>query len=183
MHLTDEKTTSNQQKGVLNGYSEPLIAKERLTVPAMLKQNGYTTACIGKWHLGMTIDQKNPSALVGDGPTTHGFDSYFGISASLDMPPFAFIENDHFTEAPTVQKKFQRTGAAAPGFEAVDVLPTLAKKAAEYIAAKSKETTPFFLYLPLTSPHTPIVPAKEWQGKSGLSDYGDFVMATDVAQK
>ncbi len=169
------------QKGVLNGYSEPLIAKDRLTVPALLKQHGYATACIGKWHLGMTIDQKNPNALVGDGPTTRGFDSYFGISASLDMPPFAFIENDHFTEAPTVEKKFQRTGAAAPSFEAKDVLPKLAKKAAEYITAKSKESAPFFLYLPLNSPHTPILPTKEWQGKSGLSDYGDFVMETDWA--
>lgn len=169
------------QKGVLDGYSEPLIARDRLTVPAMLKHNGYATACIGKWHLGMTIQQKDPGAPIGDGPTTRGFDYYFGISASLDMPPFAFIENDRFTEAPTVQKKWMRSGAAAPGFEAVDVLPALARKAADYITARTKKSAPFFLYLPLTSPHTPIVPTKEWQGKSGLCSYGDFVMATDSA--
>ena len=169
------------QKGVLNGYSEPLIAANRLTVPALLKQHGYATACIGKWHLGMDISKKDPSAPVGDGPTTRGFDYYFGISASLDMPPFAFIENNRFTEAPTAEKKFQRKGAAAPGFEAVDVLPTFTRKAVEHIGARAKAGKPFFLYLPLNSPHTPIVPTKEWQGKSGLGAYGDFVMETDWA--
>ena len=169
------------QQGVLTGYSAPLIDKDRLTVPAFLKQHGYATACIGKWHLGMDISKQDPTAPVGDGPTTRGFDSYFGISASLDMPPFAFIENNRFTEAPTAQKKFVRMGAAAPGFDAADVLPTLAHKAAEYIAARAKEHAPFFLYLPLTSPHTPILPTKEWQGKSGLNAFGDFVMETDSA--
>jgi arylsulfatase A len=169
------------QSGVLNGYSAPLIDKDRLTVPAFLKQTGYATACIGKWHLGMNVSQKDPMAPVGEGPTTRGFDSYFGISASLDMPPFAYIENDRFTEAPTAQKQWQRKGAAAPGFDAADVLPTLAGKATEYINARSKEQSPFFLYLPLTSPHTPILPTKEWQGKSGLGAYGDFVMETDWA--
>ena len=169
------------QKGVLSGYSAPLIDKDRLTVPAFLKQHGYSTACIGKWHLGMTISQNDPLAAVRDGPTTRGFDSYFGISASLDMPPFAYIENDHFTEAPTAEKQWLRKGAAAPGFDAADVLPTLARKAVEYISARAKEPTPFFLYLPLASPHTPILPTQEWQGKSGLSAYGDFVMETDWA--
>ena len=169
------------QRGVLNGYGAPLIDKDRLTVPAFLKKQGYTTACIGKWHLGMDIDPKDPMAPVGNGPTTRGFNSYFGISASLDMPPFAYIENDRFTEAPSAEKKWQRTGAAAPGFEAAEVLPTLARKAAEYITTRAREKTPFFLYLPLTSPHTPILPTKEWQGKSGLNAYGDFVMETDWA--
>ncbi len=170
------------QKGVLSGYSPPLIAADRLTVPALMKQSGYATACIGKWHLGMEMpDKKNAAGPITQGPTTRGFDYYFGISASLDMPPFAFIENDRFTEAPTVTKKFQRTGAAAPGFEAVDVLPTLAKKAGEFIGKQAAAGAPFFLYMPLNSPHTPIVPTKEWQGKSGLGAYGDFVMETDWA--
>ncbi len=169
------------QKGVLMGYSTPLIAKDRLTVPTLLKQHGYQTACIGKWHLGMEISEKDPMAAIGEGPTTRGFDSYFGISASLDMPPFAFIENDHFTEAPTAKKSWGRSGAAAPGFEAAAVLPTLAHKASEFIIAHAKEPKPFFLYLPLTAPHAPILPTKEWQGKSGLNPYGDFVMETDWA--
>ncbi len=169
------------QSGVLNGYSPPLIDKDRLTVSGFLKQHGYETACIGKWHLGMTIDPKNPNAPVGDGPTTRGFDSYFGISASLDMPPFAFIENDRFTEAPTAEKNWVRKGPAAPGFEAVDVLPTLTRKAVEFIDQRAKAEKPFFIYLPLPSPHTPIVPTKDWQGKSGLNPYADFVMQTDFS--
>jgi hypothetical protein len=169
------------QKGVLNGFSEPLIAADRLTVPELLKQHGYTTACIGKWHLGMGIERRKPSPVITDGPTTRGFDSYFGISASLDMPPFAFIENDRFTEPLTTTKKWQRTGPAAESFEAVDVLPTLTQKAVEFIGAQAKSGKPFFLYMPLNSPHTPIVPTKQWQGKSSLGSYGDFVMETDWA--
>ena len=172
---------SQLQQGVLSGYSEPLIAADRLTVPALMKQHGYSTACIGKWHLGMDISRKDTAAPVGNGPTTRGFDEYFGISASLDMPPFAFIENNHFTEAPTAEKKWVRKGAAAPGFEAVDVLPALTRKAVMYITEMNDTGKPFFLYLPLNSPHTPIVPTKEWQGKSGLGAYGDFVMETDWA--
>jgi arylsulfatase A-like enzyme len=172
---------SRLQKGVLDGYGAPLIDKDRLTVPGFLKQHGYATACVGKWHLGMTIDEKDPHAPLGDDPTTRGFDIFFGISASLDMPPFAFIENGRFTEAPTVTKKWKREGPAAPGFDAMDVLPVLAKQASGYITAKSKDDKPFFLYLSLASPHTPIVPTLEWQGKSGLGEYGDFVMQTDWA--
>ncbi|MEO6784716.1 MAG: arylsulfatase [Chthoniobacteraceae bacterium] len=169
------------QSGVLQGYSEPLIAAGRLTVPALMKEHGYITGCIGKWHLGMGIEKGKPSPVITDGPTTRGFDSYFGISASLDMPPFAFIANDRFTEPLTTTKKFQRTGPAAASFEAVDVLPTLTKKAVEFIGEKAKAGKPFFLYMPLNAPHTPIVPSKEWQGKSELGKYGDFVMETDWA--
>jgi len=169
------------QSSVLDGYSEPLIAADRLTVPALLKQHGYNTACIGKWHLGMELPEGEPSPKITDGPTTRGFDRYFGISASLDMPPFAFIENDRFTESLTTTKKWQRTGPAAASFEAVDVLPALARKAVEFIGNQAKTGKPFFLYMPLTSPHTPIVPSKEWQGKSSLGKYGDFVMETDWA--
>jgi arylsulfatase A-like enzyme len=172
------------QSGVLNGYSPPLIDPGRLTVPKLLGQQGYQTACIGKWHLGLafavtggkTNDLTQP---IHNGPTTRGFDFFFGISASLDMPPFAFIENDRFTETPSVRKKWVRQGAAAPGFEAVDVLPMLTRKAVEYLHADARKRKPFFLYLALTSPHTPILPTPDWEGKSGLNAYGDFVMQTD----
>jgi len=169
------------QAGVLNGYSEPLIEADRLTVPKLLRQHGYSTAMIGKWHLGMGIPKDEASPAIPAGPTTRGFDYYFGIAASLDMPPFAYIENDRFTEPLTTTKKWQRTGAAAASFEAVDVLPMLARKAVDYVTAQAKTGKPFFLYLPLTSPHTPILPSKEWQGKSSIGKYGDFVMETDWA--
>jgi arylsulfatase A-like enzyme len=123
-----------------------------------------------------------------------GFDYYFGISASLDMVPFCFIENDHPTEQPTQDMKFPlmqgrkdggtRFGPGVPGFTTEAVLPTLTKKAVEVIglhAAEAKAGKPFFIYLPLNAPHTPIAPTTEWQGKSGLNPYGDYVMETDWA--
>ncbi len=183
--------------GVLGGFSPPLLEPGRLTLPELLRQQGYHTACVGKWHLGMTMPGK-PGTIMRDaietipsenmewsrpieeGPTTRGFDSFFGISASLDMPPFAFIENDRFTQLPNVVKKWIREGPAAPDFEAVDVLPACSLKAQEFIAARSRTGKPFFLFLSLTSPHTPIEVTREWQGKSGLGPYGDFVMQTDA---
>src|SRR5262249_20931004 len=156
------------------------------------------TACIGKWHLGMNwplkgggfakdypdgtnVDYTQP---IQNGPTTVGFDYYYGISASLDMPPFVFIENDRVTRVPIVQKKWIRTGRAAEDFEAVNVLPTLTAKAVDYLgqrAVEAKRGKPFFLYLALSSPHTPIVPTAQWKNKSGLNQYGDFVMQTDAS--
>ncbi|MCX6978668.1 MAG: sulfatase-like hydrolase/transferase [Verrucomicrobia bacterium] len=126
---------------------------------------------------------QNLQSPITDGPTTRGFDYFFGISASLDMPPFAFIENNHYTEAPTAVKSWVRKGPAAPSFEAVDALPTLTQKSIAFIDGRSKikNAPPFFLYVPLTSPHTPILPSPQWQGKSPLGPYGDFVMQTDDA--
>ena len=101
---------------VLDGLDPPLIEDGRLTVPALLKQHGYHTGCVGKWHLGMqwTDREGKPVQYVpvetkgrprpGDdvdytrpiigGPIARGFDEYFGISASLNMSPFCYIRND-----------------------------------------------------------------------------------------
>jgi arylsulfatase A-like enzyme len=185
---------SSLKRGVLGGFSRRLIEPDRLTVPALLKQHGYHTACVGKWHLGMDwplkdggfatdypdgwkVDYAQP---IVNGPTAVGFDEYFGISASLDMPPYVFVANDRATAVPTVEKTWIRKGPAAADFEAIDVLPALTAKAVEYIGRRATAGTPFFLYLPLNAPHTPILPTADWQGKSGLNPYGDFVMQTDA---
>ncbi len=193
---------TRMQSGVLNGFSPPLIPRDRLTVPALLKQHGYATACVGKWHLGMdwpkspgtsfdpagkvvpALSEIDWSRTISNGPTSLGFDYYFGISASLDMPPYVFIQNDQVTSVPTTEKKWIRSGPAAADFEAIDVLPTLTSKSIELIdgyATDAHSGKPFFLYLALASPHTPVLPTPEWQGKSGLGDYADFVMQTDAA--
>ncbi len=202
---------SKMKSGVLGGLSPRLIEDGRLTVPAMLKQHGYATGCIGKWHLGLDW-AKLPGAEVSElsietpaqvrsvdftkpfanGPLVVGFDSYFGIAASLDMVPYAFLENDRVTQQPTETRKiammtgrdgsFTREGPAAPGFTGYEVLPTFTTKAIEFVqkhAPAAKSGQPFFLYLPLASPHTPILPTPEWLGKSGLNPYADFVMQTD----
>jgi arylsulfatase A len=102
------------QKGVLLGYASPLIAADRLTVPALLKRHGYGTACIGKWHLGMEISEGHADKPIGAGPTTRGFDYYFGISASLDMPPFAFIEAPGNSNSAAVAAAGARAATASP---------------------------------------------------------------------
>ncbi len=165
------------QNGVLDGYVEPLIAADRLTVPALLKQHGYHTAIIGKWHLGFTIvgagkdggregKGKGAGAPLGavtrDGPITRGFDTFFGFHHARMMK--SVFENDRVTQL----------------IEPIDILPALTARATAHIAERAKAGQPFFLYLPLSAPHTPIVPSKEWQGKSGLGDYGDFVMQVDA---
>jgi arylsulfatase A-like enzyme len=205
---------SRLQSGVLGGLSRPLIEPGRLTVAEMLRRQGYHTACIGKWHLGLdwvkrdgqltppengiensnqvwNVDYRQPFA---NGPTTMGFDHFFGISASLDMVPYTFLQNDRVTVVPTVERTFPfrpdvtekntRKGPATPEFDVSQVLPTLTQKAVGYIrdrAEASRRGTPFFLYLPLNSPHTPIAPTAAWLGKSGLGPYADFVMETDWA--
>ncbi|HIA47691.1 MAG TPA: hypothetical protein EYN96_06910 [Candidatus Hydrogenedentes bacterium] len=181
------------EKGVLWGYSRHLVGVNRATVGGFLAKQGYSTACVGKWHLGMdwslngggladtgadgwTIDYEKP---IANGPTARGFDYFFGISASLDMYPYVYIENDRVAGVPTVEKAFFRLGPAHEDFEAVDVLPTLTGKATAYIDEQSKSEKPFFLYFPLTAPHTPIEPTADWDGKSGMNGYADFVMQVD----
>lgn len=158
------------QNGVLSDYVEPLIAADRLTVPALLQQHGYHTACIGKWHLGFTVDApawKKEGAPLGartaDGPLTRGFNHFYGFHHARMMK--SVFQDDRVTEI----------------VEPVDMLPKLTRHAADYIAARAKMDQPFFLYFALNSPHTPIVPSPAWQGKSSLGKYGDFVMETDWA--
>ncbi|CAA6677796.1 MULTISPECIES: arylsulfatase [unclassified Lentimonas] len=178
------------QEGVVWGFSPPLITDDRLTVGELLQENGYKTAMIGKWHLGMTMPTpdgvlpvgRKPKSLnilwdgvIKDGPADRGFDYFWGISASLDMEPYIYIENDRFMG----EIKQDGKSRTAKGFSRVDVLPDIGRKTVEYIGEQDGEQ-PFFVYVPLTSPHTPIVPSKEWVGKSGIGKYGDFQMQTDA---
>ena len=194
------------QRSVLDGYGEPLIATDRMTVPSFLKENGYTTAMIGKWHLGLgiaTTDGKKAKAQSGlkakkgkgafppaelsnidwkgtikGGPVDLGFESWFGITASLDFPPYVWIRDRNWIGEGTHSKAFHRDGPASEDFEAVEVLDKLTAETVKFIDEYQSEK-PFFVYMPLPSPHTPIVPTSKWKGKSGLGDYADFVMQTD----
>jgi arylsulfatase A-like enzyme len=180
---------SRLQKGVQGPFSPPLIAEKLLTVPAMLREQGYSTACIGKWHLGWgwpkpADGKRDFSKAIPDGPTTRGFDSYFGTDVP-NYPPYCFLENDRTVgipsaEAPVGKESFNIAGLMVPDWKLVDVLPGLEKRAVGHIATAAKGGKPFFLYLPLTSPHYPVVPSAEFKGTSKAGDYGDFVMQTDA---
>ena len=184
---------STLKNGVLNGYSKALIPENRETMASMLKKNGYVTAGIGKWHLGWdwyniengkeNVDFSKP---VKNGPVTRGFDYFYGFCGSLDMPPYIYIENNMPTSIPekiTRNKgkySWWREGPTGVDFIHEDVLPNITRRACEYIKEKAKSDKPYFLYLPLPSPHTPILPTEEFRGKSGLGEYGDYVLMTDA---
>ena len=131
--------------------------------------------------------QRVYGARLGGGPLACGFDEYFGVDVP-NWPPFTFIEGDRITAMPDAffpasqlgNNLASQPGPALSGWKLGDILPALADRACAVIEAAAKKPEPFFLHLPLTSPHTPISPTEEWRGKSGLNDYADFVMQTDA---
>jgi len=202
------------QSGIVGVYGDPLIDEARLTVPGFLKQHGYDTACIGKWHLGQgwgfkptkgfmifppvkpspaaTAEQKalwqeEFSKPTTGGPTTRGFDSYFGVDVP-NWPPYCYIENDRTVGIPSEflpDRLLSRcqgsiSGPALANWNFKQILPALAERVADIIREQAKRNSPFFLYFPLTSPHTPLAVNEPWKGKSGLNLYADFVMETDA---
>ena len=193
---------SDLKSGVLGGYSKSLITPNRSTVADILKNQGYTTAYIGKWHMGWdwefendveerninelhVIQKVNYKAPIKNGPSTQGFDYSFGFCGSLDMPPYVYVENSMPTMVPTKNtvnidsKGNWRNGPTSNDFVHQTVLQDLTNRAISYIDEKAKGETPFFLYFPLPAPHTPILPSEEFLGKSSTNEYGDFVMQVD----
>jgi arylsulfatase A-like enzyme len=155
------------QSGVLTG-GKSLIAKERLTLAKLLREQGYHTAVIGKWHLGMLFNGKHVSGKVTVGSAvTHGpldrggFDEFHGFHHARQIR--TWIDNDTVTQ----------------DLEPIEMLPKLTAAAIRYINGRKGVDQPFFLYVPWSSPHSPVVPSPEWQGKSGLNEHADFVMQTD----
>lgn len=219
---------------VVRGDSETLIEKERKTLAHLLKENGYRTAAVGKWHLGMDWELKdgpdykkfslNPETF-GDleeqygrdgnfdvrmkrpriegldidyskpikyGPNDFGFDYFFGTSASIDQPPYVYIENNRFTAQPTIfyglpdvardnpsQQQAWQMGPADPEFKVENVMPDMQKKVLGILDDFGDREEPFFLYYPTHLVHGPLVPTDEFEGRSGIGLYGDFVLQLD----
>jgi arylsulfatase A len=183
--------------GFRNPTQGPLIEPERPTIATVLRGAGYATAMIGKWHLGFEGGDKfDYSQPLRGGPVDHGFDSFFGQHASLDIPPYFFIANDRCVAPASetiaassspdwspVQGAFWREGKIAPGFKHIEALPLYTRKAVDYIESHAQGTDgkPFLLYLAFTAPHTPWLPTEAFRGKSLGGLYGDFVTQMDDA--
>jgi len=201
-----------RQHGIVGAFGKPFFKDSDITLPQVLKTQGYTTACIGKWHLGWDWEFKNApsgkvmqwgkmrkvylpndidwSKPVAGGPLDRGFDYYFGYG-TINFPPYAWVENDQFVEVPTEELDINNIGFDTkeghwefrPGPKVKDwnpykVLPTLTKKTVEWLNNRN-EDQPFFLYFALPSPHAPIIPNDEFDGKSQAGGYGDFMVQTD----
>ncbi|GJM33555.1 MAG: arylsulfatase [Saprospiraceae bacterium] len=194
---------SRLKSDVLTGTSKALIPTSRSTVASLLQKQGYQTAFIGKWHLGWDWALINPEEPLGDGwnegdfgnidfskpvknsPNDLGFDYAYGHAGSLDMAPYVYVEDALATEEPdsatvnTGEYSWWRKGPTSPDFIHEEVTPNFFNMAIAYTKQSATADKPFFLYLPLPSPHTPMLPTAQWQGKSGLNPYGDFVMMID----
>jgi arylsulfatase A-like enzyme len=195
---------SRLKRGVLNGYGSHLIEDGRETVAAMMRTAGYRTAVVGKWHLGLDFaalpaggdhsgmragtlawkyDYTKP---ITHGPHVLGFDYSYIIPASLDFPPYIYIEDGRVVDLPTVEQpaqnfpRYLRRGERAPLLDMENCLDDLTTKTVEYISRAGETKQPFFLYFPLTAPHKPAWPHARFVGKTGLGPYGDFIVQVDA---
>ena len=187
------------KRGVLTSDDEPLIADNRSTLATLLKRNGYNTAMVGKWHLGMTFNEDGSKIL--NGPLQKGFDYFWGIPASMNFGHCAWYDMDYAKVAPSLWTTKKKNHIAisdyriippyenkppkklpisvAEDFEDIKVLERFTEKAVKWIDKVHKEDKPFFLYFPLTSPHKPVIPQERFRGKSQAGAYGDFMIETD----
>lgn len=193
---------SRLKQSNVRAYGRKLIEEGRETLATLLNGQGYHTAAIGKWHLGLSNNTKeeeakekpywNEDGEIANGVLTVGFDYGFIIPSSLDIPPYVFVENDKLVgklsakRMPAGDRKrfggdgYWREGQMAEGFNHEAVLPIFTEKAVAYIHEKAEnKDEPFFLYMPLPAPHTPWMPTEKFRGISGAGPYGDFMAQVD----
>jgi arylsulfatase A-like enzyme len=174
---------------------QPLIKPGQMTIASLAREQGYHTAMVGKWHLGFG-EQGYDKPLTG-GPIGRGFNSFFGMRASTDIPPYFYIRGNRAVLPPTnhivanrtegwspIQGAFWRQGGIAPDLNLSEVLPRFTDEAVKVINTHGRGSTekrkPLMLYLAYPAPHTPWLPDPEFRGKSGAGLYGDFMMMVDA---
>ena len=199
---------SRLKSGVLNGYGTPLIERDRPTIASFLKTHGYHTGIFGKWHLGLdftrlphaksdhgtkmpkrrgaTAPRLDFTKPILDGPNRRGFRDSLIIPASLDFPPYVYIDNTKITSStPVLQPSvkfpgFLRRGPRGRDLVMADCLDHLKNQVVTFLAQRADEPqTPFFLYFPLTAPHKPVLPHPRFRGRTKLGPYGDFIAQVD----
>jgi len=216
-----------KQKGYW-GFLPPHIESNRETIGSLMQNDGYTTACIGKWHLGLNWQKKNSnipirtndtpktgltnvdfSQPISGGPNDLGFDYSFILPGSLDMPPYVFVKNNyvvdpeiiltadvyphslnqtvyswdrkHTKENDVYWKRgvWWRNGEMSKSFKIETCLNTIVDEGLSFIEREGKKDKPFFLYLPLSAPHTPWMPNEKFKNTTNLGTYGEFISQID----
>jgi len=184
------------KKGVLRGYDKPLIKEDRPTIASYLKDQGYSTGIIGKWHLGLGFQKDEANSKkkkpvyditqpLYSSPNNNGFDYSYVLPASLDFAPYVYVKNKEVTATGYKQVPhtnfplLRRKGLTDKNFEFDGVLDHFLGEAKNYIREQVKSEQPFFLYFPFTAPHTPLLPTDDFKGKSDKGVYGDFIMQVD----
>lgn len=193
-------------KGVLAGHSPSILEAGRPTIASVLHDRGYATGAFGKWHLGLGWRWRDGSvrdAFAADadlaasreddygtrvdyaapfsgGPLEHGFDRFFGISGSLDMPPYCFLDQDRTLGIPDREKEIyvssQRPGLQTAGWRDDQVDLRFTQEACQWLRRQDR---PFFCYLTTASPHYPCVPPDFIRGRSQAGSRGDSVCLVD----
>ena len=208
--LTGRMQFRTGMRGVFTGAGGPcLIEQDRLTLPQMLKNKGYTTACIGKWHIGMSFFDKKGKRItdqgingvqqidytrpIPDGPLHRGFDKFYGtVSCPTTDWLYAYIDGDRIPVPPTKlidKKKLPkhpysrdcRPGMVAKNFNHEEVDLVFLDKSKHFLEShvKNNPQKPFFLYHSMQAVHLPSFPAEQFKGKTKAGPHGDFIFEMD----
>lgn len=183
--------------GPLSHRHPLLIEQNQGTVASMLKKNGYSTACIGKWHLGFQEELTDWNQPLRPGPIDVGFDYYFGVPFVSSAPPYFYVENDKvvgweendpirydvkpFTETIKYPEKsgnrYSGGKKAHSLYKEEETAELFVEKSVKWI--KENKKSPFFLLLTTTHIHHPFTPGERFKGSSKCGLYGDYVQEFD----
>ncbi|MHC4251321.1 MAG: sulfatase family protein, partial [Planctomycetota bacterium] len=208
--LTGRMAFRNGRRGVFTGVGGPcLIEEKRLTLPQMLRDNGYATAMFGKWHVGMTFfdKQRRPvrggglaavkkadfSRAIPDAPIHRGFDKFFGtvccpttdwLYAFVDgdrvpVPPKKLLDRSRLPKHPYANDC--RRGMVAPDFDHEEVDMLFLRKSLEFLEehARDPRGKPFFLLHSTQAVHLPSFAGKDFKGRTESGPHGDFIFEFD----